>query len=187
MVAKNVGLSFNPISCTMVFCDIVLSQSNLDSIFWLQPNKHFNPHWIWEICISMFLWKSLYVDKVQETYSWTLTKIFYLIFIIEILNLRKHTYSYYVLTAKVHNQKNNELNVFDNNYVIFTNINVIRILLLNSGVILFLALFMLETSSCLYLWQGWFPVETNTNVDMERGEDHATIVTTGKIFNFWMW
>ena len=103
-------------------------------------------------------------------------------FIIEILNLRKHTYSYYVLTAKVHNQKNNELNVFDNNYVIFTNINVIRILLLNSGVILFLALFMLETSSCLYLWQGWFPVETNTNVDMERGEDHATIVTTGKIF-----
>ena len=65
-----------------------------------------------------------------------------------------------------------------------------RILLLNSRGILFLALFMLETSSCLYLWQGWFPVETNTNVDMERGEDHATIVTTGKIFkifNFWMW
>ena len=38
------------------------------------------------------------------------------------------------------------------------------------------ALFLVEAEECLYLWQGWFPVETSDN---DGDTDHGDIVTTG--------
>ena len=36
-------------------------------------------------------------------------------------------------------------------------------------------MFLLDAGQCLYLWQGWFPVETSDNAEDDTGD----IVTTG--------
>ena len=39
---------------------------------------------------------------------------------------------------------------------------------------IFIALFLIDAEDCVYLWQGWFPVETNDSEDTD-----GDIVTTG--------